>query len=136
MKSNNRIYWVAFTLLGLAVGYFLASQDTQYLFAQNPANPDANIIVASFKAGDDSSILALIDTRLEKIVLYEISNRRTPPNRLKLIAVRNYSYDKLLDQYNNADPTPEAIKEMLLSPETNKSTFKKSDLKDLVDQTN
>ena len=57
--------------------------------------------------------IAMVDTVGQTIWIYQLSNRGPVYNRLKLLAARSWKYDKLLEQYNTAEPKPEQVKALL-----------------------
>jgi hypothetical protein len=48
--------------------------------------------------------LAMVDTTEQTLWIYEINNRGPAYNRLRLLAVWSWRYDRLLQQYNTAEP--------------------------------
>ncbi len=52
----------------------------------------------------------LLDTRLHRVCVYRLL---TTASRLRLMAVRDFSADLRLSDFNNAAPTPEQVKAML-----------------------
>lgn len=136
MKSEKTIYLLLFAFLGVIVGYFISVEQNNDVFAQIGIGEKGDVIVMPLAVGDNGGGLAIVDVRLEKIMIYEVIGSRSGLNKLKLVAVRNYSYDKLLDEYNNVDPTPEFLREKLLSGKReidgNVDSSKEQDLTDLV----
>ncbi len=55
----------------------------------------------------------MVDTVGQMIWIYQLSNRGPLYNRLKLMAARTRKYDKLLQQYNTAEPKPEQVRLLL-----------------------
>ncbi|MCK4959145.1 MAG: hypothetical protein KAT00_07085, partial [Planctomycetes bacterium] len=45
--------------------------------------------------------------------IYEITPRGTTTSKLRLLAARSWEYDRLLKEYNTADPRPDQVRELL-----------------------
>ncbi len=117
MKPGVERRWLL-TVAIVAVAVFL-------LFAiGGPSNPvnaetqfqaglDANILVIPVQLERDNYGLAMIDTAEQTLWIYEINNRGPAHNRLRLLAARSWKYDRLLHQYNTADPKPKQVKLLL-----------------------
>lgn len=74
---------------------------------------DSGISVIPVQLTRDSYGLAMVNTVEQTIWLYEIDSRSPAHNRLRLLAARSWKYDRLLENYNTADPKPEQVKLML-----------------------
>jgi len=81
--------------------------------AQLPAGPQEGIIVIPVQIDRDSYGLAMVDTIGQTMWIYELNNRGPAHSRLRLLAARSWRYDRMLQQYNTAEPKPEQIKELL-----------------------
>jgi hypothetical protein len=81
--------------------------------AELQADTDSGISVIPVQLTRDSYGLAMVNTVEQTIWLYEIDNRSPAHNRLRLLAARSWKYDRLLENYNTADPKPEQVKMML-----------------------
>ena len=55
----------------------------------------------------------MVDVRTERLWIYELMGRNVPRNRLRLIAGRDFSYDRLLSEFNNAEPKPATVRRLL-----------------------
>ncbi|MCP4709555.1 MAG: hypothetical protein GY869_13090 [Planctomycetes bacterium] len=55
--------------------------------------------------------IALIDHQNKTICIYQYELRRAAHERFALVAARDFSYDSRLTNYNNANPTPEMVKQ-------------------------
>lgn len=84
-------------------------------FAEAPlaGYSDGQVVVVPVQTGRDSYGLAMADMRAERLWVYEIEPRGPARKRLRLLAARNWHHDKLLDEYNTAEPTPAQVKEMV-----------------------
>ncbi len=81
--------------------------------AQLQAGPQEGIVVVPVQIDRDSYGLAMVDTIGQTMWIYELNNRGPAHSRLRLVAARSWRYDKMLQQYNTAEPKPEQIKELL-----------------------
>jgi hypothetical protein len=55
----------------------------------------------------------MVDTVGQTLWIYELNSRGPAHNRLRLLAARSWRYDRLLQQYNTAEPKPEQIRMLL-----------------------
>jgi hypothetical protein len=89
-----------------------------------PASPDASrgggqpvsnseIMVVPIQIERDRYGIAMVDMVNQTLWIYEINSMGPPYNRLKLLAARSWQYDRLLKQYNTAEPKPEQVKMLL-----------------------
>ena len=74
---------------------------------------DGRIIVVPIQIERDNYGLAMVDTVAQTLWIYGLTTYGPAHSRLKLIAARNWRYDKLLQQYNTAEPKPEQVKMLL-----------------------
>ena len=82
--------------------------------AQLPADTGKNdVLVVPIQLDRDCYGLAVVDTTAQTLWIYEINNRGPAYNRLKLAAARSWQYDRLLEQYNTAEPRPEQVRALL-----------------------
>lgn len=89
------------------------------LWAGAELEPPAAVSVVPIQLGRESYGLAMVDAKSETIWIYEINTRGPAHSRLKLLAARSWHYDKLLEEYNSAQPRPHEVKniiEQLLRP--------------------
>ncbi|MCX5634505.1 MAG: hypothetical protein NTW55_01490 [Planctomycetota bacterium] len=82
-------------------------------YAQLQASTDSGISAIPVQLTRDSYGLAMVDMASQTIWVYEIDNRSPAHNRLRLLAARSWKYDRMLENYNTADPKPEQVKMML-----------------------
>jgi hypothetical protein len=71
------------------------------------------VMVVPIQLDRDNFGIAMVDTRLQSLWIYELNRRAAAHNRLRLIAARSWEYDKLLEEYNTAEPKPKQVKELL-----------------------
>jgi len=69
--------------------------------------------VVPIQLGREAYGIAMVDTVGQTLWVYEINSRGPAYNRLRLFAARSWRYDKLLKEYNTADPKPERVKQIL-----------------------
>jgi hypothetical protein len=58
----------------------------------------------------------MLDMVNQTLWIYELNSTGPSHSRLKLFAARSWQYDRLLKQYNTAEPKPEQVR-MLLEEE-------------------
>ena len=71
------------------------------------------VLVVPIQLDRDNFGIAMVDTKLQSLWIYELNRRAAAYNRLRLIAARSWEYDKLLEEYNTAEPRPKQVKELL-----------------------
>lgn len=107
--------WAVFCILAVIAVSFAGNRIKSVARAQTPmANNDAgNIVVVPVQLGRDSYGIAMVDQVEQRIWIYEMNSRGGAHNRLRLLAARNFKYDRLLDDYNTGEPKPEQVKRIL-----------------------
>ncbi|MCK4752400.1 MAG: hypothetical protein KAS75_03065 [Planctomycetes bacterium] len=83
--------------------------------AKPQVGSDEHVLVVPIQIDRDSYGLAMVDMVGQTLWVYGLSSTGPAHSRLKLIAARSWQYDKLLQQYNTAEPKPEQVKFMLES---------------------
>jgi len=117
MVSGTERRWLipALVVLGvlclLVIGSKLGSPANAQ--AELQTSDDGQILVVPIQLERDSYGLAMVDTVGQTLWIYELNSRGPAHNRLKLLAARSWRYDKLLQQYNTAEPKPEQVKRLL-----------------------
>lgn len=134
MDSKNKIFISFIAIFVVAAVFLFNAGGRETAIGQSQSYEKNDFIVMPLQGSEDGSSFVIIDTRLEKIMIYDVLGRRSRPARLKLAAVRSFSYDKLLDQYNNAEPLPDTIKDRLINVSNDETPVKQKDLTDLVDK--
>jgi hypothetical protein len=81
--------------------------------AQMQTGIESGILVIPVQIKRDSYGLAMVDTIGQTLWIYELNSRGPAHSRLSLFAARSYRYDKMLEQYNTAEPKPEDVKIIL-----------------------
>ena len=69
------------------------------------------VMVVPVQIDRDNYGIVMVDTELRNLWVYKLDSRSS--NRLKLIAARNWKYDRLLEEFNTAEPTPKQVEELL-----------------------
>lgn len=64
--------------------------------------------VTTTSIGNERAIV-VVDSETQRLLIYSMDDSSRPP-LLKLVAVRNLSYDVKLEHWNNAHPYPEEIR--------------------------
>ena len=107
--------WAVLITLGVIAVSFAGNKIKSVARAQSPqANNNAgNIVVVPVQLGRDSNGIVMVDQVEQRIWVYELNSRGGTHNRLRLLAARNYKYDRLLDDYNTGEPKPEQVKKIL-----------------------
>ena len=117
LSKETMLAWVGFAITGIViVGLFGGKMN---LWAGSESQQPSAVSVVPIQLGRESYGLAMIDAKSENIWVYEINTRGPAHSRLKLIAARSWHYDKLLEEYNSAQPKPREVKniiEQLLRP--------------------
>jgi len=117
MTSGTERQWLlpAFIILG-ALGLFVIAGRLglpSNVQAQLQTGMKDGILVVPIQLDRDSYGLAMVDTLGQTMCIYEINNRGPAHSRLKLLAARSWKYDRLLQQYNTAEPKPEQVRILL-----------------------
>jgi hypothetical protein len=117
MGTGTEKRWVLPVLIALGVLclFFMGSKSGLLANgeAQLQANTNGKILVIPIQIERDSYGLAMVDTVGQTLWLYELNNRGPVHSRLRLLAARSWRYDRLLQQYNTAEPKPEQVKILL-----------------------
>lgn len=81
---------------------------------QNVENPQSSDIIAiplQLRGGIDG--VAIIDKSNYTICIYQYQGHRPDYERFVLLSARSFRYDRLLQDYNTAEPRPETVKQMI-----------------------
>jgi len=120
MVSRIEKRWTlpTFIVLGVLVLFFTGSKLGSPASAQAELQSSNNndIMVVPIQIERDKYGLAMVDTVGQTLWIYEINNTGPAHSRLRLLAARSWQYDRMLKQYNTAEPKPEQVK-MLLEEE-------------------
>ena len=104
------VLFVAGVVIFLVVSRFASPPAAE---AQLESGSVKDILVVPVQLQRDSYGVAMVDTISQTIWIYEFDSRGPSHNRLKLWASRSWRYDRLLQQYNTAEPKPEQVKILL-----------------------
>jgi hypothetical protein len=117
VRKETLFVWVGLAVAGIViVGLFGGRMN---LWAGGEIEQPASVSVVPLQLGRESYGVAMVDAKSETIWIYEINTRAPAHSRLKLMAARSWHYDKLLEEYNSAQPRPREVKniiEQLLRP--------------------
>ena len=117
MVSGTERRWLlpTFIVLGVLVLFFIGSKFGSPASAQVElqAGSDCEILVVPVQIERDRYGLAMVDTVSQTLWIYELNSRGPAHNRLRLLAARSWQYDRLLKQYNTAEPKPEQVRMLL-----------------------
>jgi hypothetical protein len=117
MVSKTQKYWFLLVVIGLGAAalFFIGPRfgASPAVSAQMPHSPDSGIMVVPVQFDRENYGIAMVDTVGQTIWIYQLNNRGPVYNRLKLLSARSWKYDKLLEQYNTAEPKPEQVKALL-----------------------
>lgn len=116
-KRMTETGWYLPTLLTLGVicVFLLSGRVSQPAGAQvdEPVISGSNIHVVPIQIERDYYGVAMVDTASQTLWIYGMSGRGPAYSRLKLLAARNWRYDRMLKQYNTDEPKPEQVKMLL-----------------------
>jgi len=117
MVSGTERRWLVstFAVLGALVLFFIGNKLGSPASAQVElqGGSDGQILVVPIQIERDKYGLAMVDTVGQTLWIYELNSRGPAHNRLRLLAARSWQYDKLLKQYNTAEPKPEQVRMLL-----------------------
>jgi hypothetical protein len=117
MVTGTERRWLlpAFFVLVVSCLFFVGSGPglPENAHGQLQSDTGSGVLVVPVRLGRDSYGLAMVDTLGQTMWIYELNNRGPAHSRLKLLAARSWKYDRLLQQYNTAEPKPERVKMLL-----------------------
>lgn len=117
MISGVERRWLlsTFVALGVLALFFIGSKFGSPANAQAElqANSNDGILAVPIQIERDKYGLAMVDTVGQTLWIYELNSRGPAHNRLRLFAARSWQYDRLLKQYNTAEPKPEQVRILL-----------------------
>jgi len=117
MKGRMKIQWLlpVAVVVGLSVVLLLRGQSGSPAAAraQSPIPADGQILIVPIQLERNIYGLAMVDTVNQTLWVYQLNNRGPTYNRLHLWAARSWRYDRLLQQYNTAEPKPQHVKILL-----------------------
>lgn len=119
MQEKNGQRWglpLIIVAVTIAAVFFIVGRWVQPAKAttqQWQAEGGGQILVVPIQIERDSYGIAMVDTVGQTLWIYELSSRGPVYSRLKLLAARSWRYDRMLQQYNTAEPKPEQVKLLL-----------------------
>jgi hypothetical protein len=114
-RTETRWLLPAFIVLGILCLLFIGGKPgvPAQAEAKIPTVGNGRVLAVPVQLERDTYGLAMIDTHNQTLWVYELNSRGPVHNRLKLLAARSWVYDKLIRQYNTAEPKPEQVKLLL-----------------------
>ncbi len=114
MGALNRFRFIAGIAVGIAAATLLFRNPFEPFPARAADSPSTSTILAvPVQISRENQGIALIDTRNRTIWVYEFFDRQTGFKQIRLMAARSWEYDRLLTEWNSADPTPQQIRSVL-----------------------
>jgi len=124
MVSGTERQWLlsTFIVLGVLALFFIGSKLGSPASAEAELQTGSNseILVVPIQIERDKYGLAMVDTVGQTLWIYELNSIGPAHNRLRLLAARSWQYDRLLKQYNTAEPKPEQVRMLLEEEELGK----------------
>ena len=119
---KGRLVLPAFIVLGVLALFFAGSKLCSPAIAEAELQTGNNseILVVPIQIERDKYGLAMVDTVGQTLWIYELNSTGPAHNRLRLLAARSWQYDRLLKQYNTAEPKPEQVRMLLEEEELSK----------------
>jgi hypothetical protein len=127
MQSKMKTRWLLPAVIVVSLSVVLLMYSQLGLPAAARAQPQLpENVLASLGGGQSGQILvipiqlergnfglAMVDTANQTLWVYQLNSTGPGYNRLQLLAARSWRYDRLLQQYNTADPKPQQVKMLL-----------------------
>jgi hypothetical protein len=124
MVSGTEKRWLllTFIVLGVLALFFVGSKLGSPASAEAELQTGSNseILVVPIQIERERYGLAMVDTVGQTLWIYELNSIGPAHNRLRLLAARSWQYDRLLKQYNTAEPKPEQVRMLLEEEELGK----------------
>jgi len=113
--ANKLFFGASLFILGLAIGLLGVRSDSTLninsALAQNMRTGSTGGIMAfTGQIEKDMYGIVMVDVDARTLWLYQY---RKAGNQLKLLAARNWIYDRYLEEYNNAAPTPSEVAQLV-----------------------
>jgi hypothetical protein len=119
--TEKQLLLLTFIVLGVLALFFVGSKLGSPASAQaEPLRGNSEILVVPIQIERDKYGLAMVDTVGQTLWIYEINSMGPAHSRLRLLAARSWQYDRLLKQYNTAEPKPEQVRMLLEEEESGK----------------
>ncbi len=115
MASSNLLRFTTGAAVGLLAAVLLFHTPAQLHPAQAAADLTGApaILAVPIQISRENQGIALIDTRSRTLWIYEFFDRQTGFKQIRLMAARSWEYDRLLTEWNSAEPTPQQIRTVL-----------------------
>ena len=117
MRADTKKRWrVSLCFCLVVVSLFVIAINLPYGSDAQAGNEKAQnngILVFPVQLARDSYGTVMVDTIGQNLWIYRFNDKGTAFNRLELFAARSFKYDRLLQQYNTAEPKPEQVKLLL-----------------------
>lgn len=97
----------------LAAGLFFTRSPGDGRLLAGADQPGASIQAIPLQMSRESQGIVMIDTRSRTLWVYEIFNRQTGFEQIRLLAARSWEYDRQLTEWNCGEPTPRQIRNVL-----------------------
>jgi hypothetical protein len=111
IRAPHTVWWVIALLLAVIATALLVRRDTSVAWAQTPAAVGAKGIYAfTGQLSPNSYGLFMMDVDAGTIWVYEYVAK---DNRLRLVAARSWLYDRYLEDFNCAEPTPTQVADLV-----------------------
>jgi hypothetical protein len=124
MVSGTERQWLlsTFIVLGVLALFFIGSKlgSPASAKAELQTGSKSEILVVPLQIERDKYGLAMVDMVNQTLWIYELNSIGPAHNRLRLLAARSWQYDRLLKQYNTAEPKPEQVRMLLEEEELGK----------------
>jgi hypothetical protein len=115
MASSNLLRFTVGAAVGLLAAMLLFHTPISPYTAQASADLASGsvILAVPIQISRENQGIALIDTRNRTLWIYELFDRQTGFKQIRLMAARSWEYDRLLTEWNSAEPTPQQIRTVL-----------------------
>lgn len=113
MKLEKQVLFLGLGALIVGIMMLLFGGDNRLSAASANGSDSDSLVVVPLTIGRESYGIAMINKDTETIWIYEIAGRAAGASRLNLVAARSWRYDKLLEEYNSGNPTPERVKAII-----------------------
>jgi hypothetical protein len=115
MRSPDLLRFTSGILIGLlAAGLlFYIPGRPGTVRAGSDQNSQSSIQVIPIQISRENQGIVMVDTRSRTIWIYELFDRQTGFKQIRLMAARTWEYDRLLTEWNSAEPTPQQIRNAL-----------------------
>ena len=114
--SGGQALLLMITVISTATAVMLLSREGSaagnVLAGEADGGPWSAVIAFPVQLGSSQAIV-LVDRKNETFCLYQYQMNQAPNERLVFLAARSYRHDRLLEDFNTAEPRPEDIRKVL-----------------------